>query len=95
MRKSMKILAIASTLVASLAAAPALHAHDPEGSGGSMMGPGMMGQGGMMGMMGQMSEMMEACDKMMQSMNHDRSGPPKEQKREHAPETDKTPGTNG
>ncbi|MGE0333885.1 MAG: hypothetical protein AB7Q76_01225 [Gammaproteobacteria bacterium] len=95
MRKSMKTLAVASTLIAGLAAAPALYAHDSEESGGSMMGPGMMGQSGMMGMMGQMSEMMENCNKMMQSMNHDGSGTPNEQWRKDAPETDKTPEKNG
>lgn len=59
MRKSIKALAIASAVIADLAVAPALYAHDSEESGDSMMGSGMMGQGGMMGMMGQMSEMQQ------------------------------------
>lgn len=94
MRKSIKALAIASAIIAGLAAAPALYAHDSEESGDSMTGSGMMGQGGMMGMMnmmGQMSEMMETCNKMMQSMSHDGSGRPNEQWREKSP----APGTNG
>ncbi len=66
MRKSVKTFLVASTLVAGLAIAPAIYAHDSPGSQGSMMGPGMMGQGGMMGMMGQMSQMMENCNKLMQ-----------------------------
>ena len=91
MRRSMKTLAVTFALVAGLAAAPALYAHDSEGSGGSTMGPDMMGQGGMMGMMGQMSEMMENCNKMMQSVNHNGSGKPNEQWRKDAPKADKTP----
>ncbi len=91
MRKSIKALAIASAIIASLAAAPALYAHDSEESGDSMMGSGMMGQGGMMNMMGRMNEMMETCNKMMQSMSHDGSGQPNEQWREKSP----APGTNG
>lgn len=95
MRKSIKTLAITSTVVAGLAAAPALYAHDSERSGGSMMRSGMMGEGGMMGMMNQMSEMMEGCKRMMQSMNQGGSGRPNEQWREDAPKNDKTPDTNG
>src|SRR3546814_15370118 len=95
MRKSMKTLAVASALIAGLAAAPALYAHDSEGSGGSKMGSGMMGQGGMMGMMGQTSEMMENCNKMMQSMNHDGSGKPNEKWTKDAPQPDKTPEKKG
>ena len=67
MRKHLKTLLVASMLGAGLAAAPAIYAHDSDGAGGSMMGRGMMGQGGMMGMMGQMNEMMQACTKMMQT----------------------------
>src|SRR3546814_20768105 len=59
MRNPMKILAASSLLVAGLAIAPTLYAHESDGSG-------MMGQGGMMG---QMSEMMAGCKEMMQSMN--------------------------
>lgn len=92
MRKSIKALAIASAIIAGLAAAPALYAHDSEESGGSMMGSGMMGQGGMMGMM---SEMMEGCNRMMQSMNHGGSGRPNEQWREKSPDNNGGPGTNG
>lgn len=93
MRKSIKALAITSAVIAGLAAAPALYAHDSNESGGSMMDSGMMGQGGMMGMMGQMSEMMEGCNKMMQSQGG--SGKPNEQWREGAPDSKGTSGTNG
>jgi hypothetical protein len=55
MRKHLKTLLVASTLAAGLAVAPAIYAHDSAGGSGSMMGRGMMGQGGTMGMMGQMS----------------------------------------
>lgn len=95
MRKSMKALAIASAVIAGLAVAPALYAHDSEESGDSMMGSGMMGQGGMMNMMGQMSEMMEGCNRMMQSMSHDGSERPNEQWREKSPDNNGAPGTNG
>jgi hypothetical protein len=71
MRKRLKTLLVALTLAAGLAAAPAIYAHDSDGAGGSMMGRGMMGQGGMMDMMGQMSGgMMELCNEMMQRMDH-------------------------
>jgi hypothetical protein len=64
MRKQMKILLLASALVASLAAAPALFAHNSSDHG--MMGRGgMMGNGGMMGMMGSMMQMREHCSPMM------------------------------
>ena len=52
MRKSLKTLAIASALVAGLAATPVLYAHDSQGSSNSMMGRRVVGQAGMMGMMG-------------------------------------------
>lgn len=90
MRKSIKALAIASAVIAGLAVAPALYAHDSEESGSSMMG-----RGGMMGMMGQMSEMMEGCNRMMQSMSHDGSERPNEQWREKSPDNNGAPGTNG
>ncbi|MEQ8393702.1 hypothetical protein [Thalassobaculum sp.] len=76
MRKSTKILAAASLLVAGLAAAPALHAHESGGSGGSMMGQGMMGE---------MTEMMAGCSEMMQSMRQGGSGAPNEQWRQDTP----------
>ena len=76
MRKSLKALMIASALVAGIAVAPALQAHEaqspqsPTMGHGSMMGHGgTMGHGGMMNMMGhmsQMSQMAENCNKMMQ-----------------------------
>lgn len=65
MHKQTKVLLMASALVTSLAAAPALLAHDSRDPG--MMGRnGMMGNGGMMGMMGSMMRMMEHCSQMMQ-----------------------------
>lgn len=90
MRKYLKTLAIASALVAGLAAAPALYAHDSSGSRerGATMGPGMMGKGGMMGQMGQMGQMMENCNKMMQSMmGGPGSGNPNMQRHMDAPST--------
>lgn len=64
MRNQMKILLIASALVTSLAAAPALLAQDSRNHG--MMGrDGMMGNGGMMGMMGSMMQMMDHCSRTM------------------------------
>jgi len=63
MRRQTKVLLITSALVASLAAAPALLAHDSREHG-------MMGRGGMMssgGMMGSMMRMMEHCSQMMGS----------------------------
>lgn len=64
MRKEPKVPLIASALVASLAAAPALLAQDGRDHG--MMGPdGMMKNGGMMGMMGSMMRMMEHCSQTM------------------------------
>lgn len=84
MRKHLKTLLVASMLAAGLAAAPAIYAHDSDGAGGSMMGRGMMGQGGMMG---QMSSMMENCSQMMQAMMGDGHEPaqPNEQWRDRPP----------
>lgn len=91
MRKWIKTLAVTSAIATALAA-PALYAHESEGSGGSMMGSGMMG---MMGMMQQMSGMMEGCGKMMQSSNPGSAERPNEQWREDAPQDSRTPDTNG
>lgn len=65
MRKQTKILLIASALVTSLAAAPALLARDSHDHGMMGRGGGMMGNGGMIGMMGSMMRMMEHCSQMM------------------------------
>ena len=95
MRKSMKIFAVASALVAGVAIAPALYAHDSERSNGSMMGPGMMDQGGMMGMMnmmGQMSQMVEHCNQVMGDRG---SGQPNEQWRSEQRDAPKTPEKEG
>jgi hypothetical protein len=79
MRKQSKVLLIAFVLVASLAAAPALLAHDSRNHG--MMGrDGMMDNRGMMGRMGSMMRMMEHCSQMMgedsrQPNNQWRKGP--------------------
>ncbi len=65
LRNTLAVAALAGGLLAS----SALYAHDSGGSRGSMMGPGMTGQGGMMGMMnmmGQMNQMMTRCSQMMQ-----------------------------
>ena len=88
MRPHLRTLLVASTLAAGLAAAPALYAHDSNSAGASMMGRGMMGQGGMMGMMGQMSSMMENCSQMMQAMmgDGDAAARPNEQWRDRLPQ---------
>lgn len=74
MRNSMKLLAASTLIIAGLAAAPSLYAHEAGGSGGSTMGSttgsgmmGMMGQDGGMPMMEQMAEMMKNCNAMMQA----------------------------
>lgn len=69
MRTQLKTLAAAAALVAGLAVAPAVYAHQSQGPRGSMMGGG--------GMMGQMNEMMGTCNKMMQGMmkDHDSEKP--------------------
>lgn len=84
MRRSIKTLAVTSAVIGGLVAAPALYAS--KGAGGSMMGPGMLGQ---------MSEMMEGCNKMMQSMNRDGTGRPNDRWREDAPATRNATGTSG
>ncbi len=75
MRKSIKALAVASAVVAGLAAAPVLYAHDSEESGGSVMGSGMMT------MMDRMSAMMAGCGRMMRPMNRDGASRPGRQGR--------------
>lgn len=91
MRRSMKALAAAAALVAGLAVAPTLFAHESQESAGSMMGHGMMGQGGMMD---GMSGMMESCSSMMQTMTPGGSGRPNEQWRQDAPGMNGKPETN-
>jgi hypothetical protein len=90
MRTRIKTALTASALGVSLLAAPTLHAQDRGGASGSMMGPGMMSQGGMMSMMGNMMSgmmnmmmgtsddmagMMEQCHEMMQAMGDHDHGP--------------------
>ena len=89
MTKPIKAFVLASAVVASMAVAPALYAHDSDRSAESMMGSGMMG------MMQQMSGMMEGCSKMMQSPNPGGSERPNEQWRKQTPQDGKAPGTNG
>lgn len=80
MRKSMNNVIAAAVLVASVAAASVLYAHDPEGSNShDMMGSGMMN------MMGEMSEMMESCNRMMQGMTGDGTAEPNDQWRKETP----------
>lgn len=89
MRSLTKTLLATAALVASVILAPALYAHDAEGSGehnGSMMGSDMMG------MMTQMNEMMDDCNAMMQGAMKDGGEKPNEQWRQDAPATS---GTNG
>lgn len=95
MRKSFKAFAVASAILTGLAFASALHAHESQEPGSSMMGSNKMGQDSMMNMMGQMSEMMEGCNRMMQSMNQEGSERPNEQWREKSPDTNSAPESNG
>ena len=75
MRKNLNTVIVASALAVAMLSGTALYAHQSDGSQGSMMDPGMMGQGGMMG---QMSEMMATCNQMMQGMmRHHRDKLPK------------------
>lgn len=82
MRSSTKILAAAALLVAGLAAAPSLYAHEADRSGGSMMGASMMGE---------MSAMMAGCNEMMQSMRLGGSGSPNDQWHDGSPHTTESP----
>lgn len=95
MRKSFKAFAVASAILTGLAFASALHAHESQEPGSSMMGSNKMGQDSMMNMMGQMSEMMEGCNRMMQSMSQEGSERPNEQWREKSPDTKSAPESNG
>lgn len=88
MLNSMKTLALVTVFTAGIAAAPALYAHDSNSSVAPMMGPGMMGQGGMMDMMkmmGQMNKMMGTCNEMMQSVTDHHGSEGHDQKRGKEP----------
>lgn len=73
MPSKLKLVLTTAIVAVGLAGAPALYAHDSQGSSGSMMGMGqgnMMG-GGMMSMMNMMSDngqMAQGCSQMMQGM---------------------------
>jgi hypothetical protein len=77
MSKHLRNLAVGTAIAVGLAAAPTVYAQDylrtPHDS---MMGRGMMGEGGMMGMMG---GMMERCKEMMQAMGDGRTDRPNDQ----------------
>ena len=90
MPSKLTLIVAAAVAAVGLAATPMLQAHDRQGSPGSMMRPGTMGQegmmGGMMNMMSQMGETMQGCSQMMQGMmGGDGSGRPNEQWRKNAP----------
>jgi hypothetical protein len=89
MRKHLKALLVASTMVVGFGIAPAIYAHESGGGDGSMRGRGMMGR--MMNMVGMSGGMDEHCNETMQSMmgQHD-SKRPNEQWRhgEPAPQQD-------
>ena len=103
MRKPVTTIAAISTLIVGLALAPTLYARDSQIFDGSMMGPGMMGQGGMMnmmpqmpmrqmgsmGQMGQMGDMTQMMEQCSQMMQGagGGSGKPNEQWRKDAPTT--------
>jgi hypothetical protein len=101
MKMQLRTLALGATIVAALAAAPALYAQSylsmPHGSkmdqgmmddGGvmGMMGGMMSGMMNMMGMSGDMGGMMEHCGQMMQAMNGDHAQRPNDQWRSPQPE---------
>lgn len=100
MSKHLRTLALGATIVAALAAAPAIYAQSYLSmSHGSKMGQGMMGDGGIMGMMGGMMKtmgmsgdmgdmggMMEHCGQMMQATNDDHAHRPNDQWRSPHPE---------
>lgn len=99
MRTGFKTFALISALVAGLAAAPALYAHDSDRSDRHMMGPGgmmgMMRMDGMMNMMRGMMGMMgmDGMMDMMRGMMGGQHGPkPNEQWREKPPATPKREG---
>jgi hypothetical protein len=86
MRKLTLLAAFASILLASVMVAPSPYAEAGQGSSGSMMSNGIMGDtgsaGGMMGMMKmmeQMGQMMDHCNGMMSDSR------PNEQWRKNAP----------
>jgi hypothetical protein len=98
MSKHVRTLAAGAAIVAGLAAAPAPYAQDSLATPhGSMMGQGIMGEGGMTGMMGSMMSgtmhmmgmsddmggMMEQCSTMMQAPDGQR---PNDQWRTPQPE---------
>jgi hypothetical protein len=82
MRNSTKIFASTAFLVASLAVAPSLYAHESKGSGGAMMTPEMMGQ---------MTEMMAGCSKMMQAMHQGGADMPNDQHHDGYPDAAPSP----
>ena len=89
MRKHLKVLLVASTMVVGFGLAPTIYAHASGGGDGSMMGRGMMGS--MMNMMGMSGAMDERCNEMMQSMmgQHDSDRPNEQWRREKlAPQGD-------
>jgi membrane protease subunit (stomatin/prohibitin family) len=100
MNTHLRTLALGATIVAVLAAAPALYAqsylsmsHGSKmdqgmGDGGvmGMMGGMMSGMMNMMGMSGDMGGMMEHCGQMMQGTNADHADRPNDQWRSPRPE---------
>jgi hypothetical protein len=79
MSKPIKALSVSLAVVAALAVASTLSAHDSRQFGSTMMGLGMVEQGGMMGMMG------TDCQGMMLSMNCGGRDKPNEPWRTSAP----------
>jgi len=83
MFENVKRIAFAAAVVGGVAAAAAVYAQDTEsrmGSGGDMMAPGMMQDGGMAGMMKMMSmmtkmePMLDTCTGMMEDTGSAPSG---------------------
>ncbi|WP_420402373.1 hypothetical protein [Nisaea sp.] len=75
MRNSTKIFASTAFLVASLAVAPSLYAHESKSSGGAMMTP----------------EMMAGCSKMMQAMHQGGADMPNDQHHDGEPDAAPSP----
>lgn len=81
MRKSFRMLAVASMLGLSVVSVSSLYADSTGRKRGSMMG-----EGGMMSHMGQMRSMMEGCNRMM-GMAGRGSERPNDQWRKRSPNT--------
>ena len=77
MRKTIRIIGIASLILGSLTVLSPAYAHkqkQPSTESGMMKGKGMDGMMNMMGMMEKMNKMMDLCTKMMESRMDGKDG---------------------